>query len=202
VGGSGRSGLGERGHRRFLRRISSTAAAAIILAGIPGPLTPSTVIAGDIEQAQEARDQAHPNGRVVEAAPAPITVPSTGGETSQDPTIGGPPLLLPYTPPADTIELADERTEVSRTLANPDGTFTTAFLTPASDLAPLQAGIELALRPYNTADRVLRIPISAIPEHMIVRTGRVAGNVNLRGGGGWEVELSKGLALDLFEVIQ
>ena len=78
----------------------------------------------------------------------------------------------------------------------------TLYLTPAGDLSPLQAGIELALPTYNTAGRVIRIPVSVIPPDLVVRQGRVAGNVFGRGGGGWEVVLGRQLPLDLFEVVQ
>jgi RHS repeat-associated protein len=60
----------------------------------------------------------------VAVEPAPITTPDAiDRASSADPTIGGPPLFLPYTPPREVTEVADRRTRETRTLAYPDGTF-------------------------------------------------------------------------------
>jgi hypothetical protein len=92
-----------------------------------GPLTP-TAVAGEAEDADDSKQETkveRSNGRVVEAAPAPITTPAGGAAgPAADPTVEGEPLFLPYTPPDDVTELPDERTRQTRTLANPDGTFT------------------------------------------------------------------------------
>jgi hypothetical protein len=90
-----------------------------------GPLAPPVRAEdGDTAAAVVEGKPQSPNGRVVETSPAPITIPGGGGSLTPDPTIGGEPLFLPYAPPADTTELPAERTATSRTLANPDGTFT------------------------------------------------------------------------------
>lgn len=118
---------GRRLGHRTLRRLGSVVASALLLTGVVGPTTPTTL--GGAPGAQEQADdgaRVYPNGRVVEANPAPITTPVSGADNpGTDPSVGGPPLFVPYTPPADTAELPDERTARSRTLAKPDGTFTT-----------------------------------------------------------------------------
>jgi hypothetical protein len=122
------SGARRRSSATFARRLISLTAGGILLFETLGPLTPTAwaTAPGDIAQEPvDRRVEIGSNGRAVEAAPAPITVPAGGGSSTTDPTIGEPPLFLPYTPPVDTVELTDERTEQSRTLANPDGTFTT-----------------------------------------------------------------------------
>jgi hypothetical protein len=111
----------------MLRRLASAIAIGILLVETVGPLAPN-VAAVDPLPVPDGKidlDRASPNGRVVETAPAPITTPAGGGGPAADPTVGGEPIFLPYTPPADTVELPGERSEQSRTLANPDGTFST-----------------------------------------------------------------------------
>jgi hypothetical protein len=108
----------------MLTRLASLIATAAIAVEAIGPLAP-LVRAGDdtAPDAQAEGDRYSPNGRVVETTPAPITVPAGGGGPGADPTIGGSPMFLPYTPPEEVTELADERTAKSRVLENPDGTF-------------------------------------------------------------------------------
>ncbi|HET9851784.1 MAG TPA: LamG-like jellyroll fold domain-containing protein, partial [Candidatus Limnocylindrales bacterium] len=91
-----------------------------------GPLAPSVLAEDPVAPDAMAEGQrAFPNGRVIQTAPAPITTPTGGVGPGADPTIGGEPLFLPYTPPDDVTELATERSQQSRTLAHPDGSFTT-----------------------------------------------------------------------------
>lgn len=63
----------------------------------------------------------------------------------------------------------------------------TTYLTPNGGLSPTQAGIELALPQRNTAQAVFEVSAKALNPSKISRTGRVAGNVNSRGGGGTEI---------------
>lgn len=112
------------GHR-FRRRLCALVVIAGVLVGSIGPLGVAPVGAANATQDAGAKaGRSYPNGRVIQTTPSPITVPAGGG-TEVDDSVGGPPLFLPYTPPADTTELPDQRTGQSRTLANPDGTFTT-----------------------------------------------------------------------------
>jgi RHS repeat-associated protein len=119
--------VGRPSHRgALLRNLLRASILATLLATQLGTLIP-TARAGE-PTPQGVVDQAPlsgPIGSVVEAKPAPITTPAGGGAgPASDPTIGGPRLFVPYTPPNGTEELADRRSQQSRTLANPDGTFT------------------------------------------------------------------------------
>jgi RHS repeat-associated protein len=58
------------------------------------------------------------------------------------------------------------------------------FLTNNGNLTPLQAQIELALPAKNTATAVFSVDSQALPQ--LLRSGRVAGNVFNRAGGGFE----------------
>lgn len=58
------------------------------------------------------------------------------------------------------------------------------FLTNNGNLTPLQAQIELALPARNTARAVFAVDAQALPQ--LLRSGRVAGNVFNRAGGGFE----------------
>lgn len=125
---STRAGFTARGRTGFAHKFGLALAVFFLLSTQVGPLAPS-VMAGEpgaAEPAQDVGKREHPAGRVVEVAPAPITTPTgTGADNlSADPTIEEAPLFLPYTPPDSVEELADERTRETRTLANPDGTFT------------------------------------------------------------------------------
>lgn len=115
-------GMRSGGHgpgQRFLRRFATLAVIGVVLIGSIGPLGAAPASAGNADD-QAKGDPAFPNGRVLQTSPSPITVPASGAGAEADASIGGPPLFLPYTPPADTVELADERTGQSRTLANPE----------------------------------------------------------------------------------
>lgn len=121
-----RSVAGRRSSRLMLRRLMGVVAISVLLVETLGPLTP-VVYAVDpfTPEVKVDTDHAYPNGQVIETTPAPISIPASGGETTTDSTIGGEPLFLPYTPPADTTELISKRSEQSRTLASPDGSFST-----------------------------------------------------------------------------
>lgn len=111
---------------RFLHRLATLVVIAGVLVGSIGPLGAAPASATDDQQDRADKGEAaYPHGRVIGTTPSLITVPSSGAGPDADASVGGPPLFLPYTPPADTVELADQRTGQSRTLANPDGTYTT-----------------------------------------------------------------------------
>jgi len=61
------------------------------------------------------------------------------------------------------------------------------FLTTARRLTPLQAQIELALPPKNTAQALFRISTKGLDQSKILLQRRVPGNVFNRAGGGFEV---------------
>jgi RHS repeat-associated protein len=75
---------------------------------------------------------------------------AAGASGFADPSVGGAPKFLPYTPPATQKEVASARTRTTRTLANPDGTFTLEQSTGAinyQDAAGTWQPINLALVP-------------------------------------------------------
>ena len=61
------------------------------------------------------------------------------------------------------------------------------YLTPNGFLAPVQAGIELALPVRNTASAVFEVTTRTLDPGLVIRVGRVTGNVFGRGGGGVEI---------------
>lgn len=112
--------------RLMLARLTQALVVFAVLGGSAGPLTPQTR-AGDLQGADDSQPKKRidrSEGRLVDAAPAPITTPIDDGGPSVDPTVEGEPLFLPYTAPDEVTELPDERTRQTRTLANPDGSFT------------------------------------------------------------------------------
>jgi hypothetical protein len=76
------------------------------------------------------------------------------------------------------------------------------YLTPNGNLAPLQAGIELALPARNTATALFQVQITAIESSSVIRIGRVTGNFMGRGGGGVEVVLGGPLPQGAFTRIR
>jgi len=104
-------------------RLRASGAAAVLLTALIGLGTPPATARA--AGASEARSVTPTNlsGVVTPAAVAPITVLPGGGNLAA--SMGGvTPLLQPYTPPASVTEVPSLRTQNSRTLANPDGTFT------------------------------------------------------------------------------
>jgi hypothetical protein len=55
------------------------------------------------------------------------------------------------------------------------------------NLSPTQAGIDLALPRGNTGTAVFEVSVDALDSSKLGGSGRVAGNVNGRAGGGVEV---------------
>ncbi len=90
-----------------------------------------------------------------------------------------PPKLYHYTS-AQTAELIEK----SGHLGLPGRPL---YLTTKGNLSPLQAQLELALPPHNTAVAVFEVDTSALIRSRIVRVGRVVGNVYRRPGGGTEI---------------
>jgi RHS repeat-associated protein len=78
----------------------------------------------------------------------------------------------------------------------------TLYLTPSSDLSPIQAGTELSLPQANTAEAVFQIPTSALDPDLISKIGNIEGNVLGRGGGGAEIVYEGRLPMSLVTRVQ
>jgi RHS repeat-associated protein len=75
------------------------------------------------------------------------------------------------------------------------------FLTDNGSLSPLQAQIELALPPTNSATSIFAVDVRALQTVNLVRQGRVTGNVFNRAGGGTEFVLNQTIPKSAFRRI-
>jgi RHS repeat-associated protein len=103
------------------RRILAVAASSTVLAQVIGLGIPAVSAATNSGTVSKS---ASPGAVVAKAAPIDMRTTAAGASGFADPSIGGAPIFLPYTPPASKSEVASARTRSTRTLANPDGTFT------------------------------------------------------------------------------
>lgn len=127
---------------------------AAIHASTDGPAT-HPAAGGTIPNAPAPRPDAP--GWAVRAVPASVSLGSggSGATAGGDPSIRGPvPAAARYSPPRTATEVPEQRTATSRTIANPDGTFTLEayperihYQDPAGEWTP----IDLTLVPDTAA---------------------------------------------------
>jgi RHS repeat-associated protein len=107
---------------RIRRQVQTFLAVAAVISNVIAP-TPARA-ASPAPGVQDTRLVKEPGASVVPAAPVAMSTVAAGTALPPDSSVGGPPAFTPYAAPATQVEVASQRTRNTRTLANPDGTFT------------------------------------------------------------------------------
>jgi hypothetical protein len=109
------------------RRCAAITAAAMLVVG----LLPTSAAAGYVSPAADQEDSTPPalivrNEGPTQVQPVAISIPQGGGlgESAGDPSIGLRDILGMADAPSQATEVAALRSEKTKTVANPDGTFT------------------------------------------------------------------------------